>query len=272
MLINNPNFTEVDLTSSDDDQIEINRSIPQEENYTFLPKKVLSDKPKGKQKGISSSSGIKYPIIVIEQNISDDDGDNNDYDENDQNDNNLNFVEENPNEHSSSSFDVPETEDLYDGPEVPIIDFNENFNWIVLWILLYQERYKLSDVTTDSLVKFLRYLLILLDANTFDSFPTSLYMARKTLGICAHIIKYAACEKCCKFYDVAEVSNINPNQVPVKSHCTHIDLPNHPMANQRNECMTKLTKTVHTINGTLYRPSLIFPTISLKHQLQLMYN
>ncbi|RGB30326.1 hypothetical protein C1646_793924 [Rhizophagus diaphanus] len=62
------------------------------------------------------------------------------------------------------------------------------------------------------------------------------------------------------------------NQVPVKSHCTHINLPNHPMANQRNECMTKLTKTVHTINGTLYRPSLIFPIISLKHQLQLIYN
>ncbi|PKY38937.1 hypothetical protein RhiirA4_452039 [Rhizophagus irregularis] len=253
LLINNPNFTEVDLTSSDDDQIEINRSIPQEENYTFLPKKVLSDKPKGKQKGISSSSRIKYPIIVIEQNISDDDGDNNDYDENDQNDNNLNFVEENPNEHSSSGFDVPETEDLYDGPK-------RGTSYLMLLL------------STDSLVKFLRYLLILLDANTFDFFPTSLYMARKTLGICAHIIKYAACEKCCKLYDVAEVSNINPNQVPVKSHCIHIDLPNHPMANQKNECMTKLTKTVHTINGTLYRHSLIFPTISLKHQLQLMYN
>ncbi|CAB4431022.1 unnamed protein product [Rhizophagus irregularis] len=44
------------------------------------------------------------------------------------------------------------------------------------------------------------------------------------------------------------------------------------MANQRNKCMTKLTKTVHTINGELYRPSLIFPIVSLKHQLQLMYN
>ncbi|PKK59495.1 hypothetical protein RhiirC2_794760 [Rhizophagus irregularis] len=29
---------------------------------------------------------------------------------------------------------------------------------------------------------------------------------------------------------------------------------------------------VHTINGELYRPSLIFPIVSLKHQLQLMYN
>ncbi|CAB4442105.1 unnamed protein product [Rhizophagus irregularis] len=71
---------------------------------------------------------------------------------------------------------------------------------------------------------------------------------------------------------LAEVSTTTPTQVPIKSHCTYIDLPNHPMANQRNECMTKLTKTVHTINGELYRPSLIFPIVSLKHQLQLMYN
>jgi hypothetical protein len=86
-------------------------------------------------------------------------------------------------------------------------------------------------------------------------------MACKMLGICAHIIKYAVCEKCCKLYDIAEVST-----------STHIDLSNHLMSNQRNECMNKHTKTVHTINGTLYRPALIFSIISLKHQLQLMYN
>jgi hypothetical protein len=49
-------------------------------------------------------------------------------DENDQNDSNLNFIEENPNEPSSSGFDAPETEDPYNDPKVPIIDFNENFN------------------------------------------------------------------------------------------------------------------------------------------------
>jgi hypothetical protein len=88
-LFNNPNSMEVDLTSDNDDRmiIETNQTIPQEENYTFFTKKVLKDKPKRKQKDIGSSSGIKYPIVVIEQNISDgdDDGDDdgNDDDEND---------------------------------------------------------------------------------------------------------------------------------------------------------------------------------------------
>jgi hypothetical protein len=87
-LFNNLNSMEVDLTNGDDNCtiIETNRTIPQEENYTFLTKKVLRDKPKGKQKDIGSSSGIKYSIVVIEQNISDDDDgddDGNDDDEND---------------------------------------------------------------------------------------------------------------------------------------------------------------------------------------------
>ncbi|CAB5216671.1 unnamed protein product [Rhizophagus irregularis] len=254
----------------DNDQMMIESNQPsQRKTYTFLPKKLPKDKPKGKQKDIGSG-GITYPIVVIEQNISDydDDGDA-DGDNSESVDDELNFTEENPNESSSSGFDAPETDDIYDDIEVPIVDFNESFNWIVLWILLYQERHKLSNVTTDSLVKFFRYILVLLDANTYKSFPTSLYMACKILGVCVHIIKYAACEKCCKLYNIAEVSTTTPTQVPIKSHCTYIDLPNHPMANQRNECMTKLTKTVHTING---EPSLIFPIVSLKHQLQLMYN
>ncbi|CAB4431023.1 unnamed protein product [Rhizophagus irregularis] len=210
----------MEVDDNDQMMIESNQPSSQRETYTFLPKKLPKDKPKGKQKDIGSG-GITYPIVVIEQNISDydDDGDA-DGDDSESVDDELNFTEENPNESSSSGFDVPETDDIYDDIEVPIVDFNESFNWIVLWILLYQERYKLSDVATDSLVKFFRYILVLLDANTYKSFPTSLYMARKILGVCVHIIKYAACEKCCKLYNIAEVSTTTPTQVPIKSYCT----------------------------------------------------
>ena len=127
-------------------------------------------------------------------------------------------------------------------------------------------------MATDSLVKFIRYILILLDKNTYNSFPTSLYMARKKLGVCAHVIKYATCEKCCKLYNVSEVSTDKPNQVPTTIHCNHSEFPNHPMANQRKECGAKLAKNVPVSNGIIYRPSLTFPIVSLKHQLQLMYN
>ncbi|CAI2186842.1 2400_t:CDS:2 [Funneliformis geosporum] len=70
----------------------------------------------------------------------------------------------------------------------------------------------------------------------------------------------------------AEISTTKPTQSPVKSHCTYINLPNYPMANQRKKCIVKLTKTVHTIDRALYRPSLIYPMVNLKYQLQLIYN
>ncbi|GES75867.1 hypothetical protein GLOIN_2v1792112 [Rhizophagus clarus] len=133
---------------------------------------------------------VSPPIIIIKQSISN--NDTNDDEENDQ-DNHNGF----------DSVEIPD-ESQYSC---------EGFHWIVLWILLYQERYKLSDVATDSLVKFLRYLLVFLDSTMYNSFPTSLYIACKKLGICAHIIKYASCEKCYKLYNVSEVSTDDPRQV-----------------------------------------------------------
>ncbi|GBC36556.2 uncharacterized protein LOC110040724 [Rhizophagus irregularis DAOM 181602=DAOM 197198] len=250
-LLNDP--MEIESHNSDDGHHE---PIVDEENYSFLPKKSKSSKAKSKDK---------------RKHIGNDDTSDADDEENDQVDNDFDPIEEIPNESSSGWFDAPENT-YGDDPEASFIDFTEDFHWIVLWILLYQERYKLSDVTTDSLVKFFRYLLVLLDANTYNSFPTSLYMARKKLGVCAHIVKFASCEKCCKLYNVTEVSTNDPYQVPATIHCTYVDFPDHPMANQRKKCNATLAKKVPVTNGTIYRPSLTFPTVSLKHQLQLMYN
>ena len=171
-------------------------------------------------------------------------------------------IEERP----SSKFDAPENAYDDNKPEIPIIDFNKDFHWIVLWILLYQERYRLSDVATNSLVAFIRYLLIQLDTNKYSFFPTSLYMARKELGVCAHIIKYASCEKCCKLYNVTDVSTDEPGQVPITSHCTYVDFSNHPMANQikvppetkrfQTYVETKMVKLVLEIQSNLKLPKL----------------
>ncbi|CAG8768576.1 9566_t:CDS:1, partial [Gigaspora rosea] len=39
-------------------------------------------------------------------------------------------------------------------------------------------------------------------------------MARKALGVCAYMIKYATCEQCCKLYNIVDVSTDKPNMVP----------------------------------------------------------
>jgi len=51
-----------------------------------------------------------------------------------------------------------------------------------------------------------------------------------------------------------------------------MDFPNHPRINQRVACGANIAKKVPVAGGIIYRPSMIFPTISLKHQLQLMYS
>ena len=226
----------------------------QEESYSFLLRKQSKNNSEGKKKGVSGGivKNVNYPMVIIEQDISDDDDDNDDDGESsnnkDQDNSDFDFVKEEP----FSGFAASEYAYGDDDPEVPIINFNESFHWIVLWILLYQERYRLSDVATDSLVKFIRYLLILLDANIYKFFPTSLYMARKKLGICAHVIKYAACEKCCKLYNITEVSTDKPSQAPVLSHCTYIDFSKHLIANKREKCGAKLNKNISITGGIIY--------------------
>src|SRR5207249_1006930 len=75
---------------------------------------------------------------------------------------------------------------------------NDTYIWVILWVLQYQQRYKLSNIAIDSLFKFLRFTLSTIDASKFSSFPSSLYMAKKKLGIPMEVIQYAACNKCHK--------------------------------------------------------------------------
>ncbi len=97
-------------------------------------------------------------------------------------------------------------------------------------------------------------------------------MAYKSFNVYAHIIKYVACEKCYKLYNVSEVSTDEPNQVLTTSQYTYVDFSNHLMANQKIQYGTKFSKKVPITNGIVYRLSMIFLIVSLKHQLQLMYN
>src|SRR2546422_718484 len=71
-------------------------------------------------------------------------------------------------------FTTPDFDD-FDGEsdhELPNTYIDTN-SWILVWILKYQSRFCLSDVAIDSLIKFLR--MVLLDANRsqFENFPTS---------------------------------------------------------------------------------------------------
>ena len=115
----------INVNISDGSDYHETEHILDEENYLFLPKKLLKGKSRNKQKNISS----KNIIYSIEQNISDNDSDDNSND----NDEDDNFIEEMPNEYEPSSMKFNMLENVYgDDLKVPILDFSKGFNWIVL--------------------------------------------------------------------------------------------------------------------------------------------
>ena len=56
-------------------------------------------------------------------------------------------------------------------------------SWILLWIYKFQSRFRLSDVTINSLIAFFGQVLNDANSKRFHSFPTSFYNAKKLLQI-----------------------------------------------------------------------------------------
>ncbi|CAG8505462.1 6740_t:CDS:2 [Funneliformis caledonium] len=63
---------------------------------------------------------------------------------------------------NNESLAVPEYVEELD-TENTFTNINMNDFWILLWIFKYQERFRLSDIAVDSLIKFFR--VVLSDAN-----------------------------------------------------------------------------------------------------------
>ncbi|GET54135.1 hypothetical protein GLOIN_2v1788017 [Rhizophagus irregularis DAOM 181602=DAOM 197198] len=206
----------------------------------------------------------------------DEDGVSSDFEDDDE-DSNFGDFESDEEYRDSEDFEDDDEEevnfaskDFDDGePKLPNIN-NDNYTWIILWILQYQQRYKLPNVSIDSLFKFLRFFLLTVDENKFSSFPSSLYVAKKILGISTNIIKYAACNKCHKLYDINEISNTT--EVPT---CSFINYPNHSIERFRQKCNNPLVKKIDSNkdggNNPIIRPIMTFPLVNIRRQLTLFF-
>ena len=234
--------------------------------YSFLVRRRMPITSQKKRK-------IKISIPeAISELFSDDDGDDtSEDDKRDFEDDILEYSSDDSDEDFQVNFGAPEME--LEGSDLKGAKkgFNDTFSWIVIWILKYQGRFRLSNVATNSLFEFFRYVLINVEKKIFSAFPTSLYMAQKNLDIRPHLISYARCEVCCKLYKITDVSSDNPNIMPKFTKCDFKEFPNHPLSNKRNACGNILYKLVHTKNGIIKKPISIFPTVSLKHQLNLLF-
>ncbi|CAG8739781.1 20173_t:CDS:2 [Dentiscutata erythropus] len=115
------------------------------------------------------------------------------------------------------------------------------------------------------------YLLISID-NQFEFFLPSINLARKSLGICLHIKKYAARTLCHKLYNPEDVTTKTPEQISTYIECEHIEYPSHSMSKMRKNCGNLLAKKIPIKERLIYRAKMGFPTIRIKDQLKLMYN
>ena len=205
----------------------------------------------------------------------DNDSDDND-DDDDSSENNDDSEDDDDSEDSDNSEDNDEEEINFASPDFddgePILPPNLNngtYTWIILWILRYQQRFKLSNVAIDSLFKFLRFFLLTIDENKYSSFPSSLYMAKKTLGISTKIIQYVVCNKCHKLYDINELSRTEDEEIRT---CNFINYPNHSMERFRQKCNNPLIRKVDSNNsGQIFRPFMTFPLVNIKQQLTLFF-
>lgn len=195
---------DIDISSIDNVNSDSSDSSSEQE-LNFLVTK--SKKPQLSNRGVRSRTN--FPSTTIEQYYSDEEQDVND-DINLSDEDNADFAQH-------VDFSAPES-----GCEDKNFDVNEEginheFSWIIYWIFKFQERNRLSDTAINALIKFMRYVLILIDADSYSKFPTSLYMARKLFGIDDQMIEYATCKKCCKLYTINELSTDKPY------HCTFQD-------------------------------------------------
>src|SRR5215469_9697189 len=243
---------EIDVPN-DEEEPENVSNCEESEKFDFLVIKLKKSKSKRKANVI--------PLVMIEQILSDQEDQEIDDSHTEDDDS-----EEDDDSGRTVDFGAPETSYEDDDSEISNINIDQGFVWIVYWILKYQERYRLSDTATESLVKFIRYLLILHDDKTYSKFPKSLNMACKLFGIGDKIIRYATCPKCCKLYSLKDLKTDKPY------HCSYKDFPNHPISSFRSPCNTVITKPVPETKGIVHKPALIYPIINIKDQLQRLYN
>lgn len=157
--------------------------------------------------------------------------------------------------------------DLSSDSEPNTTDTNVDYpdSWILIWIFKYQERFRLSEVATNALIKFFWQVLQDADRIRFKDFPPSSYTARNLLKINKRSKNYAVCPSCNKLYNVATI-------VAVEGFtCNHVEFPNHPMQKKRKSCGTELTERVLLNKNYKIRPKLLFPLPSLKMQIATLY-
>ena len=168
------------------------------------------------------------------------------------------LISENFEDYSPPNYNLHQEDD-----DVTKTTVDEQFAWILLWIMNFRIRFNIPEVATESLIKFMKSVLTKIGGNEFNNFPGTLYLAKKSLGIKDRFHSFAPCPKCHKLYNKEEV--VNFQQI---MKCNHVEFPNSATRRLRR-CDTPLS---HIDNSGLIQPELIFPFAGIREQLAVMFH
>lgn len=245
---------------------------------------LFSSKPK-------SSSRFHDPasdLIEDENNVNDDyypdySDDNNPDDDNNSHDDDYHIDEEDDNfdEEDENEDDTNwEKEDLFVSPEIDS-DNGEVFvmeslndvidSEIIIWVFKFQQRFKLSDMALEALIKFLRTILIRFNKQQFEEFPTSLYKAKKLLKIFQPKMQYAVCTNCHKLHNATNITTYKEEGKVAIMKCLHQEFPNNPTPSYRKQCNNPLSVLKKHKGKAIAVPRMLYPKPSVRQQLSMLY-
>jgi hypothetical protein len=246
----------------------------------------------------SSSKPSYFHDPAIDENKDDDEyiDQNEDDEDEDEDKGNENDGDENDGDEDDGDEDEGDDEaddDYYDGDEddedddieeffaSPEIDNDEVFvmeslndsieTEIILWVFKFQQRFRLPDIALEVLIKFLHIVLTRLNKSQFKNFPASLYLAKKMLNISQPKKQLAVCNNCHKLYNVKNIVEYKEEGKAAIANCLHEEFPYNPVPSRRNKCNNPLSILKKRKDGIIAVPRMIYPKLSIRQQLSMLY-
>ena len=110
---------------------------------------------------------------------------------------------------------------------------------LTIFLVCWQAYFSISNVALESLLKFFIFFFQKFDIDFMKTYPSSLYLLYKSLGVKDEFLKFVVCQKCHTHYPWPE--KISETK---QLKCTFVEFPNHPQERFRRACGANLYKKV----------------------------
>ena len=133
---------------------------------------------------------------------------------------------------------------------------------ILLFILLWQFTFNVSDAAVSLMVVFIYHLLRIINsickndiiAQWIETFPVTLHGThKKIIANDISFTEYVVCLKCHSLYDRDSCIIVSGSN-KYSRKCEYIQFPNHPQRSYREPCGTILMKSIRKTSGITFKP------------------